>query len=152
VVTDGSYNRISGISSYGWVIAMNQMVIAKAKGPVAAHPTMATPFRAEAYGVASAASFINTMLRHFHETAETHKWFFLVDNDSIICNVEKYTTTKITSKWHLNPDADILESAADSLKMIPVNFIHVQSHQDTRKNPSKISYDAQLDCMADELA
>jgi hypothetical protein len=152
VATDGSYNRISGISSFGWVIAMNQTVIAKAKGPVAAHPTMATPCRAEAYGVASAASFINTMLRHFHESAEKHKWFFLVDNESIIRNFEKYATANITSKWHLNPDADILESAADSLKMIPVNFIHVRSHQDTGKNPNKLSYDAQLNCMADELA
>jgi hypothetical protein len=71
--------------------------------------------------------------------------------DSVICNLEKYAATTITSKWHLNPDADILESAADNLKKIPVNFIHVQSHQDTGRKSSKLSYDAQLNCMADEL-
>jgi hypothetical protein len=131
---------------------MNRTLIAKAKGPVAAHPNMATPFRAEAYGIASAASFINTMLRHFHDSADNHKWFILVDNDSVIRNLEKYATTAITSKWHLNPDADILESAAANLKKIPVNFIHVRSHQDTGRKSSKLSYDAQLNCMADELA
>jgi hypothetical protein len=102
VATDGSYNRISGISSFGWVIAMNQTVVAKAKGPAAAHPNMATPFRAESYGVASAASFINIMLQHFQDSAEKHKWFFLVDNDSVIRTLEKnciLIQTPTSSSW-----------------------------------------------------
>lgn len=41
VVTDGSYNRTSGISSYGWVITLNKTIIAKGQGPVPAHGLMA---------------------------------------------------------------------------------------------------------------
>jgi hypothetical protein len=37
------------------------------------------------------------------------------------------------------------------LRKVPVNFIHVKSHQDTDKK-GRISYDAQMNCMADELA
>jgi hypothetical protein len=96
VATDGSYNKITGISSYGWVMAMNRTLIAKAKGPVAAHPNMAEPFRAEVYGISSAVAFILEMMRHFHATAEKHKWFFLVDNNSVIRNLKKYSSATIT--------------------------------------------------------
>jgi hypothetical protein len=58
IATDGSYNKNNGIASYGWAIAMNTTVIAKAQGPVAAHPNLSTPFRAEVYRIASALAFI----------------------------------------------------------------------------------------------
>jgi hypothetical protein len=111
---------------------------------VAAHPNMAKPFRAEVYGISSATSFIIEMMRFFQDSAKKHQWFFLVDNKSIINYLENYSTATITSKWHLNPDADILESTAEDLQSIPVNFIHVKSHQDSGNKAGKMSYDAQL--------
>jgi hypothetical protein len=41
---NGSYNRSSGITSYGWVITLNKTIIAKAQGPVPAHKLMSEPF------------------------------------------------------------------------------------------------------------
>jgi hypothetical protein len=108
VATDGSYNRSSGITSYGWVITLNKTIIAKAQGPVPAHKLMSEPFRAEVYGVASASSFLNLLMDHMKDKAERHKWFCLVDNLSLIQKLEKYAND-ITPKWHLLPDADILE-------------------------------------------
>jgi hypothetical protein len=150
VATDGSFNNATGISSYGWVITLNRTVIAKAQGPVPAYKIMAEPFRAEIHGVASASSFINMLMDHMNDNAIRHKWFCLIDNTSVIRKLEKYSTTKITPKWHLLPDADILEYTVKQAATIPFNFIHVKSHQD--RNSGKMSFDAQMNCMADELA
>jgi hypothetical protein len=80
-----------------------------------------------------------------------HKWFCLIDNKSVIQKLEKYSNDKITSKRHLQPDADILELTAKQLTRIPLNFIHVKVHQDRKSG--KMFFDAQLNCtMADELA
>jgi hypothetical protein len=84
------------------------------------------------------------------DKAERHKWFCLVDNLSLIRKLEKYANDKITPKWHLLPNADIMEYTAKQLNTIPMNFIHVKSHQD--RKPGKMNFDAKLNCMADELA
>jgi hypothetical protein len=150
IATDGSFNKLSGIASYGWVVTLNKTIIAKAQGPTPAHKDMSEPFRAEVYGVASVTSFINLLMEHMNDKADRHKWFCLVDNTLLIRKLEKYATETITPKWHLLPDADILEYTAKQLITIPMNFIHVKSHQD--RKPGKINFDAQLNCMADELA
>jgi hypothetical protein len=63
--TDGSFDAQYGIMAYGWVIAVNERVIAKGKGPAEAHPDLAEPFRAKAYGLASASAFIQLIIQHF---------------------------------------------------------------------------------------
>jgi hypothetical protein len=65
VATDGSYDQGSGKMSFGWVISMDQTVIATGSGPVESHPNLAEPFRAEAYGIAAAVAFIKQMIAFF---------------------------------------------------------------------------------------
>jgi hypothetical protein len=48
IATDGSFNPNTGISSYGWVIMINDFVTATGQGPVEAHPEMADPLQSEA--------------------------------------------------------------------------------------------------------
>jgi ribonuclease HI len=152
IATDGSYNKNNGIASYGWAIAMNTTVIAKAQGPVAAHPNLSTPFRAEVYGIASALEFIRLMFDHYNDDCFRHKWFFLLDNKNLIQQMEWITSTPQTAKWHLNPEVDILGLAAERMSAIPANYVHVKSHQDRKPKSGRLSYDAQLNCLADELA
>jgi hypothetical protein len=44
MATDGGYEPRSGISTYGWVVATNETVLATGKGPAEAHQTMANSF------------------------------------------------------------------------------------------------------------
>jgi hypothetical protein len=44
MATDGGYKPRSGISTYGWVVATNETVLATGKGPAEAHQTMANSF------------------------------------------------------------------------------------------------------------
>jgi hypothetical protein len=50
------YDQLKGITSYGWVVAVNETVIAKGKGPAEAHPAIAEAYRGEAYGLGSSGS------------------------------------------------------------------------------------------------
>jgi hypothetical protein len=65
LATDGSYDQASGISSYGWVLAIVHTIIATGNGPTEAHPMMAEPFRAEIYALAAAAAFLEMTVQHF---------------------------------------------------------------------------------------
>jgi hypothetical protein len=88
VATDGSYDQGSGKMSYGWVISMDQTVIASASGPAESHPNLAEPFRAEAYGLAAAAAFIDQMTAFFKINPKDHIWEFVIDNTSLIREME----------------------------------------------------------------
>jgi hypothetical protein len=44
VALDGGFDPASGISTFGWVIAMNRRLTVKGCGPVAAHPELAESF------------------------------------------------------------------------------------------------------------
>jgi hypothetical protein len=93
------------------------------------------------------------MMTHYESDVQRHKWFFLVDNILVIQKLETCINTTITPKCHLTPDADILAVTTQFvLKDIPLNFIHVRSHQDNGKKGNELSYDAQLNCMANKLA
>lgn len=90
--TDGGHDPNSGSLTYGWVIAMNENIIAKGRGPAEAHPTMSESFRAEAYGLASATAFICLLIQHFQITASDHRWFFHIDSKTLIQRMESYLT------------------------------------------------------------
>jgi hypothetical protein len=152
VATDGSYDQGSGKMSYGWVIALNNTVIATGCGPAESHPSLAEPFRAETYALAAAAAFIEQMLEHFRITANDHVWHFIMDNTSLIREMEHLRLEARTAKWNLRQDADILHLANKLLLDIPANFTHIKSHQDRVKTDKPLSFQAQLNIMADELA
>jgi hypothetical protein len=50
--TDGGHDHSTGILTYGWVISVNECIIAKGRGLMEANPHMAELFRAEAYVLA----------------------------------------------------------------------------------------------------
>jgi hypothetical protein len=92
------------------------------------------------------------MFDHYNDDCFRHKWFFLLDNKNVIQQMEWITSTPRTAKWHLFPEADILGLAAERMSAIPANYVHVKSHQDRKPKSGRLSYDAQLNCLADELA
>jgi hypothetical protein len=152
IASDGGFEPISGISSYGWVISMNREIIAKGRGPAAAHPDLAESFRSEGYGLAAAAAFLNAMISFFNIQPEDHTWKFYIDNKAMIQRMESYRSSVRHSQWNLRPDADITNTAHDYLGNIPALFIHVKSHQDEGKEKDRLNFDAHMNIMADALA
>jgi hypothetical protein len=90
VASDGGFDPSSGISSYGWVIAFNRILIAKGRGPAEAHPDLAESFRSEGYGLASAAAFIMAMISFLQISIPEHSWKFYIDNKAMIQRMESY--------------------------------------------------------------
>jgi hypothetical protein len=152
IATDGSYNEASGISSYGWVVSLNDFIVATGKGPAEAHPTMADPLRAEAYGLASGARFLHLLGDHFKINPIDHEWMIHIDNTTFIRHMEALTTDIITPKWNFVAHADILKTAHNLLKQIPIMYSHVKAHQDNREDTAKLGQPAKLNIMADRLA
>jgi hypothetical protein len=152
MATDGSYDKALGISSYGWVVSFNDFIIATGKGPAEAHPTMADPLRAEAYGLAAGARFLHLLVDHYRIDPIEHEWTIHIDNTSLIRLMEGKRTDIITPKWNFIAHADILKTAHDLLKNIPITYSHVKAHQDQCDEMNKLSRPAKLNVMADQLA
>jgi hypothetical protein len=152
IASDGGYNSTTGISSYGWVIAFNRTLIAMGRGPAAAHPELAESFRAEGYGLASAAKFISIMLGYFKVDKHEHAWKMYIDNKAMIQRMESYHGKIRHSKSNLRSDADITNKAHNMLADLPVAFIHVKSHQDLTTDHERLPYNAQLNVLADAQA
>jgi ribonuclease HI len=152
VASDGGFDPSSGISSYGWVIAFNRILIAKGRGPAEAHPDLAESFRSEGYGLASAAAFIMAMVTFLKFSTQEHSWKFYIDNKAMIQRMESYKATIRHSKWNLRSDSDITNKAHEYLRHIPASLVHVKSHQDDGKDNSKLTFDAQMNIMADAMA
>jgi hypothetical protein len=152
VATDGSHDSDTGKLSFGWAVAINRMVIASGSGPAMAHPDLAESFRAEGYGLASAAAFINQLITYFNADANTHKWNFHLDSMTLIQRMLKYESEVVTPKWHLWPDIDITNKAHELLGKIPVSYFHVRSHQNRTRQEEPSDMIVQMNIMADELA
>jgi hypothetical protein len=104
IATDGSYNPESGISSFGWAIIINDLVVATGQGPAEAHLEMADPLRAETYGLASSAYFLNILVKHCHINPTDHVWTIYLDNMSLIKQMEANNSTGFNfSKMDLYP-------------------------------------------------
>jgi hypothetical protein len=50
--SDGGHDPNSGISTFGWTVAINKEIIARGRGMAQAHPSMARSFRAEGMDMA----------------------------------------------------------------------------------------------------
>lgn len=150
--TDGGYEPTSGITSYGWVMSINETVVAKGQGPAEAHPIMADAYRGEAYGLAAATTVIQEMIEFFDIQPSKHRWFFHIDNKAIIRRMESYINETITPKWMHFPDIDVTNIAHEKTKNLTPQFLHVKGHQTNQKSGSNISFPAQLNTMADALA
>jgi hypothetical protein len=152
IPSDGGFDPISGISSYGWVLSMNRVLTANGRGPGEAHPTLAESFRSKGYGLESASRFIVELIDYFHISPNEHTWKFYIDNKAMIDHMESYNSAIRHSQWNLRSNADITNQANKNLHKIPATFIHVKSHQDSGKDIDKLAFKAQLNILADALA
>jgi hypothetical protein len=152
VASDGGFDPLTGISSYGWIVAFNRTLVAKGRGPAEAHPDLAESFRSEGYGLASVAAFLMAMVTFFNIDPEEHSWKFYLDNKAMIQRMESYQANIPHSKWNLRSDSDITNKAHEYLRHIPAVLTHVKSHQDNGKEICTLSFDAQMNILADTLA
>jgi hypothetical protein len=153
IASDGGYDPLSGISSFGWVISMNRSLLAKGRGPAESHPDLAESFRSEGYGLESVSRFIIEMVDHFKISPDDHTWKFYIDNKAMIDRMDSYTSAINNAQWNLRSDADITNQAYDNLSRIPASYIHVKSHQDNKDTDlEKLPFNAQMNIMADALA
>jgi hypothetical protein len=92
------------------------------------------------------------MIAFFKIDPNDHIWEFIIDNISLIREMEYLQTETQTAKWNLRPDADILNLAFKLLQDVPANYTHIKGHQDKVKSDKPLSFRAQMNIMADELA
>jgi hypothetical protein len=152
IASDGGFDPSSGISSHGWAVALNRMLIAKGRGPVEAHPDLAESFRSEGYGLASVSAFLQEMIKYFNISTSDHSWKFYLDNKAMIQRMESYRNIMRHSQWNLRSDADITNTANEYLQEIPTTFVHVKSHQDSEKDNQMLTFDAHMNIIADAMA
>jgi ribonuclease HI len=150
--TDGGHDPTTGISTYGWVAAINKQIIAKGNGPAQAHPSMAESFRAEGYGLTSACLFITNLIRKFNIQQNQHSWVIYIDSKSLIQRMESYRTRTNIPRWNLRPDEDICKVALDLLRKLQIQIQHIKSHQDQKTSIDKLPFEAVLNTMADKEA
>jgi hypothetical protein len=84
IASDSGHEPSSGISTFGWVIAVDKMIIAKGRGPAQTHPCLAELFRAEGYGLSSALIFIKNLIVKFQISPPAHLWSIYINNMALI--------------------------------------------------------------------
>jgi hypothetical protein len=150
--TDGSYDPATGKMAYGWIMAINEIFIAEGKGPAEASQHLAEAFRAEAYGLCAATTFIQVFLQYFIGTGSRPRWFFHIDNRTLINRMERYNTSDASAKWNHEPDIDVTNMVHKNLHGIEAQFLHIKSHQDRQRKSETLSFPARLNIRADQLA
>jgi hypothetical protein len=152
IASDGGHEPHSGISTFGWVVAVNKTIIATGKGPAQAHPSMAESFRSEGYGLVSACLFLHKMIQHFNITTEQHQWMIYIDNKSLIQQLNSFRTRTNIPCWNLHPDKDICKLAAHLPCKLPVRLQHIKSHKGKNSHIDELPFEALLNTMADKEA
>jgi hypothetical protein len=152
IASDGGHDQNTGILTYGWVVSMNEIIIATGRGPAEAHPRLAESFRAEAYGLAAATTFIQIMAHHYDIAVQDHRWFFILDSKTLIQRMESYRNDMVTSKWALKADADITQVAHKNMIGMNAQFIHIKGHHNKRSTEKPLNFTTKLNIKADALA
>jgi hypothetical protein len=152
IASDGGHDPSSGTSSFGWAMAINDVVIAKGRGPVQVAPAMAESFRAEGYGLASACLFARNFIHKFGINPQQHHWKIVIDSKSLIQRITRYGFHINIPRWNLRPDEDICKVAYKLLKKIPATIVHVKSHQEVNKKCRDHHMDITLNHIADNKA
>jgi hypothetical protein len=150
--SDGGHDPESGISTFGWTVALGHEVIARGRGSAQAHPELAESFRSEGYGLTSVALFIQNLATEFSIDMERHPVTIYIDNKSLIQRISSFRDQTRVPRWNLRPDEDIALAAYEVLQNMPVKLEHVQSHQDRRDKTTTLTLAAQLNITADEEA
>jgi hypothetical protein len=152
IASDGGHDPKTGISTFGWAVAVDKLLIAKGRGPEQAHPQLAESFRAEGYGLSSALIFIHNLTSSFNISPTAHQWTIYIDNMALIQRLDGYILHVPIPRWNLRSDEDITRTAFNLLNKIPAKIVHVHSHQDENDDWTSLSFPAQLNTIADEQA
>jgi ribonuclease HI len=150
--SDGGHDPESGISTFGWTVAIDNDIIARGRGPAQAHPDLAESFRAEGYGLTSVAIFLRNIIEYLKINPEKCKWTIYTDSKSLIQRIRSFNDYTWVPKWNLRPDEDIARTAYEALKYIPAKLEHIKGHQDTDSNVKELPLPAILNIVADEEA
>jgi hypothetical protein len=150
--SDGGFDPDTGISSFGWVMAINKNIIARGRGEAQAHPYMAESFRAEGYGLTSVLLFIRNLINKFNIRPKEHTWKIHLDSKSLLQRLSSYHTKMQVPRWNLRPDEDVVRIAHKLMSTLPIKLCHVRSHQDEKNSSAKINFEAQMNILADHEA
>jgi hypothetical protein len=150
--SDGGFDPKTGISSFGWIMAINKQIIARGRGAAQAHPRLAESFRAEGYGLTSVLLFIRNIINKFNVRPKEHTWKIYLDSKLLIQRMNSYHTRLPVPRWNLRPDEDIARTAHNLMAKLPIQLQHVKSHQDEKQGAALIKFEAQMNILADEEA
>jgi hypothetical protein len=104
------------------------------------------------YGVAAVSQVLAIMVEHYELKSEEHNWYLYIDNKTLMDRLDRHRNEQEYSKWNLNPDANVVKYAHKLIKQIPMNIVHVKSHQSSGKDFNKLSLPVQMNTIADNLA
>ena len=159
--TDGSVN--GDIATYSWVISMTSCdITADITGGGFLPPTAQymAPYskRPEAAALFAGLSWINDLLKQHPDTNPDNNAPPIlpipVDNEGVVKDVHR-TINDQTPTFHLlNPDYDILQAIRLLIETLPIKteIFHVKSHQDKHKPFEELTFDAQINVLADRQA
>jgi hypothetical protein len=149
--TDGGASIDRG--SFSWVIARDPgTILAYNQGTARGAPMQS--LRAEAYGSLSLHSFVALFIRCYgleDQIVADLEWH--CDCQALLQRLSNYKSEPWTH-WSqkLGPDDDIIKMInLQRSKLPPIKALHVKAHQDDKKNYYKLSFQARLNVIADDL-
>ena len=151
--SDGSASHLS--ATFGWTISSHNKPIVTNYGPV--HGYQPTAFRAEATGLLSLLVFLLCLLTKYHWITLPHAMSLPIylDNQSLLHTVISAPSQKYSSPSEAtSSEQDLIMQIIDTIAKLPLSlsFFHVKSHQDKHIPIHQLSYPAQANCTADQLA
>jgi hypothetical protein len=83
---------------------------------------------------------------------EKYLWNIYINNKALIQLMDGYLLHIPIPRWNLRADEDISKTVQLLMRDLPVKLIHIKSHQDDDQDWEKLSFQAQLNVMADAEA
>jgi hypothetical protein len=143
--------------SFGLSIASNQEVVAINKSKIPQIYGILPSYRSECYGILTATYLYYMILKYTknNKSKGPQVCQIICDNEAAIKIIHKLKNLPNNTKQFFNPDADIIQETLHHIKMIQqmggnIKYKHIKGHQDRNKN--KLSFEAELNVMADQLA
>ena len=135
VVTDGGME--GGKGYFGVIVAVNTIIIARARGVARGDPRTMDSFRAEAYGFLAGVCLLRLLTP---PTVNEVKSSIHTDSASLLARLLRATATYVPTGFWLKPDSDIIMQLAEELKTLPnLKRHYVKGHQDSKKKKKDLT-------------
>ena len=152
IASDGS-KKTSG-ATYGWILeTISKTLLAEGMGPVHGKLTSLTSHRAELYGITAALLYVLQICTFFKLNIVVTIVAYC-DNMECVHKINTSLSPMRGTSRYITADYDI-ESLLRHIiqtQRVTVSAEWVKSHQDDTKEPEELTYNAQLNIAADELA